>query len=76
MKRALVILDEYIRRNKLDAKFVGNIHDEWQIEVREDHAERVGRLAVGSIQAAGLHFNLRCPLDGEFNVGLNWAETH
>ncbi len=47
MKQALVFLDESIRRNKLDAKFVVNVHDEFQLEVKEEHAQRVGFLAVG-----------------------------
>jgi len=76
MKQALVILDDYATRWKLDYKFVGNIHDEFQVEVREDHAERFGSLAASCIEAAGIHFKLRCPLAGEFNIGNNWAETH
>ena len=76
MKQALVILDDYATRWKLDYKFVGNIHDEFQVEVREDHAARFGSLAASCIEAAGIYFNLRCPLAGEFKVGNNWAETH
>ena len=76
MKQALVILDDYAKRWKLDYNFVGNIHDEFQVEVREDHAERFGSLAASCIEAAGIHFKLRCPLAGEFNIGNNWAETH
>ena len=76
MKQALVILDDYATRWKLDYKFVGNIHDEFQVEVREDHAERFGSLAASCIEAAGIYFNLRCPLAGEFKIGNNWAETH
>lgn len=76
MKQALVILDDYVPKWKLDAKFIGNIHDEIQSEVRVGHETKFGHLAVGSIQAAGNHFNLRCPLDGDFKVGKSWAETH
>ena len=76
MKKALIILEEYAKLWGLDYEFVGNIHDEFQVEVREDHAEEFGRLAVASIQAAGIQLNLRCALDGEYKVGNNWAETH
>ena len=55
---------------------MANIHDEWQIEVSECRANKVGTLAVQSIIDAGKHFNLRCPLDGEFKIGRNWSETH
>lgn len=76
MKQALVILDEYAKLWKIDYKFVGNIHDEFQVEVREDQADKFGSLAASCIQAAGLHFNLRCPLAGEYQVGSSWADTH
>ena len=76
MKRGLVMLDALIKLNSLDARFVGNIHDEWQIEVREDLSDFVGELAVNCIIKAGEHYNLRCPMDGEYKVGRNWSETH
>ena len=76
MKQALIILDRYAILWGIDYKFVGNIHDEFQVEVREDQAGRFGSLAASCIEAAGIHFKLRCPLAGEFNVGDSWAETH
>ena len=76
MKKALCILDDYATQWGLTYEFVCNCHDEWQVEVLEKDAERFGYLAVESIKAAGLHFNLRCPLDGEYKIGNNWAETH
>ena len=76
MKRALAMLDSLIRLQALDAKFVANIHDEWQMEVREDLTDFVGNLAVDCIQTAGNYYNLLCPLDGEYKVGDNWSETH
>jgi DNA polymerase I-like protein with 3'-5' exonuclease and polymerase domains len=76
MKKGLVILDKRLRQSNLDFKFVGNIHDEWQIEVRACQANRVGQLAVESIIDAGKYYNLRCPMDGEYKIGENWSETH
>ena len=76
MKKALVILDDYASRNNFDYKIVGNIHDEIQSEVAAEQAEKFGWLAVECIKAAGLSFKLKCPLDGEFQVGETWAETH
>jgi DNA polymerase I-like protein with 3'-5' exonuclease and polymerase domains len=76
MKKALTILDEYATIHNIDYKFVGNIHDEFQAEVREDQVDNFGWLAVECIKSAGLKFNLRCPLDGEYKVGNTWAETH
>jgi DNA polymerase-1 len=76
MKKALALLDDKIKKNKWNARFVANVHDEWQIEAAEAHADEVGRAARQSIIEAGEHYKLRCPLDGEYKIGRNWAETH
>ena len=76
MKKALCILENRLQLSGTPHKFVANIHDEWQIEVLECRANKVGQLAVESIIEAGKHFNLRCPMDGEYKIGDNWSETH
>ncbi|ALA84517.1 DNA polymerase [Stenotrophomonas maltophilia] len=80
MKKALVILDADLQAAGLvpgvHYEFLANVHDEWQIEVDEDKAEFVGKTAQAAIRKAGDHFGFRCPLDGEFKIGRNWAETH
>ena len=76
MKKALELLNSYIIDNDLDAHFVANIHDEWQIEVIKKDAKLVGELGIKAIQNAGLAFNMKCPLDGEYHIGDNWSETH
>ena len=52
------------------------VHDEIQVAVREDIAQKVGEIAVLTIQRVTEVFNFKCPLDGEFNIGNSWAETH
>ena len=74
MKEALVILNTKIRH--LDAKFVANVHDEWQIECSEEHAKQVGDAGIEAIVEAGINLNLNCPLDGDYNIGDGWHETH
>jgi DNA polymerase-1 len=74
MKKALVIFNEKL--SNIDAHFVANVHDEWQLEVREDLADHVGKLGVQSIIEAGEFFKLACPLDGEYRIGNDWSETH
>ena len=76
MKKGLCLLNNLLKLNTIDYKFVANIHDEWQIEVKESQAEFAGKLAVESIIKAGEHFNMRCPLDGEYKIGGDWSETH
>jgi DNA polymerase I-like protein with 3'-5' exonuclease and polymerase domains len=76
MKKALVLLHSKLKAGKIHGSFVANVHDEWQIETTKELAESVGRLGVQAIQEAGLALGLRCPLDGEFKIGANWAATH
>ena len=76
MKKALVLLIESLNRYNIPYKLVVNVHDEFQIEVPENFADVVGKAAVRAIKNAGEVLDLRCPLDAEYNVGNNWAETH
>ena len=76
MKQALVLLNDELRRAKINYKFVANVHDEWQIEVEEARAEEAGKLGVLAIERAGKVLNMRCPLSGEYKVGNSWKETH
>ena len=76
MKKAMVYLDQYIKNEGLDAKFVANIHDEWQLEVKDIDADKVGQFGVIALEKAGEHYNMNCPLTGEYKIGDNWSETH
>lgn len=81
MKKALVILDEYLQKELslvrgVDYAFVANVHDEFQIEVKEEHVETVGKATVWAIEEAGKYFEFRCPLTGDYQIGDSWKETH
>jgi DNA polymerase I-like protein with 3'-5' exonuclease and polymerase domains len=74
MKQALVLANEMLEG--IDAKFVANVHDEFQVETTPEMAETVGGILVQAIIEAGNVLDLRCPLDGEYKVGTTWADTH
>ena len=76
MKQALVLLKQELTRNKIWHEFKVNVHDEWQIECREEDADKVGQLGKEAIKQAGIVLQMRCPLDGEYNVGKTWKDTH
>ena len=76
MKKALTLLDKNVITKQIKAFPVVNVHDEFQYEVEESRAEEFGKLAVQSIIDAGKQLNIRCPLDGKYKIGSNWAETH
>ena len=86
MKRALVeFMESYLKyiqhfaseaQHRDDVRLMLNVHDEVQIECVTNEAERCGKSFVQAIKTAGEHFNFKCPLDGDFKIGSNWAETH
>jgi DNA polymerase I-like protein with 3'-5' exonuclease and polymerase domains len=59
-----------------DWALVAHIHDELQNEAREDIADEVGQTIRSAMRKAGEKYAMRVPIDGEFKVGRNWAETH
>lgn len=59
-----------------DWAMVAHVHDEFQLQVRKEIANEVAEIAVEAFRKAGREFNWRCALDGEANIGSNWAETH
>lgn len=76
MKQALVLLSNRLKREKIEHKFCVNVHDEWQIETKEETADLVGQYGVWAIEEAGKVLKMRCPLSGEYRTGLTWKDTH
>jgi DNA polymerase I-like protein with 3'-5' exonuclease and polymerase domains len=82
MKQATILLWKHLKEDMgytfgVEVAQMAHIHDEYQLAVRNDiPAETVGEIAVQAIREAGEHFRFRCPLDGEYKTGKNWAETH
>ena len=58
------------------ARVVAFVHDEVQIEVKKGYGEEVGAVCQSAIKAVEKIFSFRIPLDAEYSVGRNWAETH
>ena len=80
MKQATVNLWDTLEANGYtwgtDVIQMAHIHDEYQLASRPEIAEQVGQMGIQAIRDAGTTFNFRCPLDGEYKIGKNWAETH
>jgi DNA polymerase-1 len=77
-----IICKEWLRQITLmaqrdyDYNLVASIHDEYQFEVRADQAERFGELTQKAMKLVEKSLDVNCPLDSEFKIGNNWAETH
>ena len=76
MRLANVFWQRQAKKEGINFKQCAWVHDEWQTEVDEDQAHRLGEIQVQSIVDAGKFFKLNCPMDGEAKIGKNWLETH
>lgn len=79
MKYWLIELDKNLQEKFTvgeQYEFVGNIHDEAQIECDEDIAEEVGKIASASFDDVTKLLDFRIPLRGSYAVGNNWYDTH
>jgi len=76
MRLANVFWQRQAKKEGINFKQCAWVHDEWQTEVDEAQAKRLGEIQVQSIKDAGTFFKLNCPMDGEAKVGKNWLETH
>jgi DNA polymerase I-like protein with 3'-5' exonuclease and polymerase domains len=75
-KQWCVEAHKLLKKNKIEYKQVAFVHDEIQLEVREDQAERAAQLMVQAAALAGKALNFRVPVDAEAKIGNNWYETH
>lgn len=76
MKQAGIYADETIRRERLDVLKVGDIHDEWQSDVRNNHIGRFTEVCEQAFSDSGDSFNYSLPIECDHKVGKTWAETH
>lgn len=80
MKQALVNYHDILRDQDFDHgqdyRQVLWVHDEFQVECKPDLKDTVGQAMVDGIRKVTDDFNLRCPLDGEYQTGTSWADTH
>jgi DNA polymerase I-like protein with 3'-5' exonuclease and polymerase domains len=79
MKYYLVILDDLLQESYTPGthyEFVGNIHDEVQIECDEDIAQDIANIAVSAFDIVTAKLNFRVPLRGKAEIGDSWNDTH
>ena len=69
-------MDNWVAKEKLDAKRVIYYHDEYAWECSPEHAQRAGELGSKSIKKAGEFFKMAIPLDADYEIGQTWADIH
>ena len=75
-KEWCMVMHKQFRKEKIPVKQVAFVHDEIQIEVAEQYADRVGQIMEESATIAGNNLNFRCRVDAESKVGKTWFDTH
>jgi DNA polymerase-1 len=76
MKQALVLAIDRLNEYSYPYQLVAQVHDEFQVEVPERYADRVGVIFRNAIRQAGEELNLNCPTEGDIQIGSSWADTH
>lgn len=77
MKKALNIFFKITKyTHGEDFALCANVHDEWQIECRNEIAEDLGKEMILAMEKTTEVYKLRCPLTGEYSVGSSWKFTH
>lgn len=73
IKRAMISVDAWLRRERAPARMLMQVHDELVLEVERDAVESVsGELRAHMCNAA----SLRVPLRVDVGMGANWDEAH
>ncbi|MFZ3185529.1 MAG: DNA polymerase I [Pseudomonadales bacterium RIFCSPLOWO2_12_59_9] len=73
IKRAMVLVDNWLSESGLDARVILQVHDELVLEVR---SELVAQVAAQLQALMGAAAELAVPLLVEVGVGANWDEAH
>ena len=64
------------KRLRVPVHQVAFVHDEIQIETKEEHGQQVASIMVDSARTAGITLGFRCPVDAESKIGKTWYDTH
>ena len=73
IKLAMVAVWQRLKKEKLRAKLILQVHDELIAECPEDEAERVKAILTEEMQNVA---QLSVPLIADANIGKSWAEAH
>jgi DNA polymerase-1 len=73
IKRAMIVVDEWIERERPPIRLIMQVHDELVFEVADDYVEKGGPPIRQAMEGAA---DLSVPLLVDIGVGGNWDEAH
>ncbi|AGG54550.1 DNA polymerase I [Cyanophage SS120-1] len=75
-KSWLLRSNELLQENKIDYWPLAFVHDEMQLSVRPEHAEKACELITQAMKDVRTGFAFRCELDSEAKIGKDWSDCH
>lgn len=76
MKLAQILLVREAKKEDLWFRFLGTIHDEFQMETLERDGDKLGKIACWCISEAARQLGFKLPLGGNYSLGYSWASCH
>ena len=73
MKKAMLSVSDSLKKLKIDAKLILQVHDELVVESQEKDTEKVTKILTDSMSKAA---KLSVPLEVEIGIGKNWDQAH
>ena len=73
MKKAMLSVSDSLKKLKIDAKLILQVHDELVVESQEKDTEKVTKILTDSMSMAA---KLSVPLEVEIGIGKNWDQAH
>ena len=73
MKKAMLSVNDSLKKQKIDAKLILQVHDELVVESHEKDTEKVTKILTNSMSKAA---KLSVPLEVEIGIGKNWDQAH
>ncbi len=73
IKRAMITVDTWLTKNKIDARLIMQVHDELVFEIAED---QIDDAAAEIRQIMSNAAKLAVTLEVDIGIGYNWDEAH
>jgi DNA polymerase-1 len=73
IKKAMIRIHALLKKERVRARMLLQLHDELLFEVPEEEIERVGAMVKEEMESV---YELHVPLKVAVNVGKNWDEAH
>ncbi len=73
-KRALCAIRRRIKESKYDAKIINTVHDEIEVEVVAEEAEKLAKIVEQEFIAAGKYYLKKVPVATEVIISNQWEK--